>query len=222
MTEVAGPEESSDRLRGPAEAINTGTPSIPRPAASVILLRRGGRHADRELEVLLLQRSPDAAFMPSVWVFPGGTVDAEDGDGDESFRTCAVRELEEESGIGLPADEELVLFSRWITPEFVKSRFDAWFYLALAPAHTPPKADGVETVGAKWIAPQVALDAHSAGEMALVFPTIRQLESLAGYATSEEAIAAARGQAVEPILPKVVGTKEDYQVLLPGDPGYPG
>jgi len=75
-------------------------------------------------------------------------------------------------------------------------------------------------VDATWIEPQAALNANAAGEMALVFPTIRQLESLLGFKTSEQAIAAARGQKVEPILPKVVGTKEDHRVLLPGDPGY--
>ena len=52
-----------ERERGPAEAPNLGTPSEPRPAASVVLLRRGGKHGDRELEVLLLKRSAEAKFM---------------------------------------------------------------------------------------------------------------------------------------------------------------
>ena len=64
-----------------------------------------------------------------------------------------MRELAEEAGIELPGDEELVLFSRWITPEVVSRRFDAWFFLALAPAHTPPKPDGVETIEAAWFEP---------------------------------------------------------------------
>ena len=137
------------------------------------------------------------------------------------YRRCAARELEEESGIALPEDEELVHFARWITPEPVKRRFDAWFFLALAPAHTPPKADGVETVDAGWFRPQDALDAHKAGELPLVFPTIRQLQSLLPYRTSEEALTASRGREVTPILPKVIGTKEEPRVVLPGDPGYP-
>ncbi|HKI66303.1 MAG TPA: NUDIX hydrolase, partial [Solirubrobacterales bacterium] len=84
-----------------------------------MLLRRGGKHGDRALEVLLLKRSEEAKFMPGVWVFPGGGVDPEDGDGEAGHRACAVRELEEEAGIALPPYEELVLFSRWITPEVV-------------------------------------------------------------------------------------------------------
>ncbi len=207
---------------GPAESLNTGEPTTPRPAASVVLLRRGGKHGDRALEVLLVKRSPDAAFMPSVWVFPGGAVDPEDGEGDAGFRTCAVRELSEEAGIALAGPDELVLFSRWITPEAVRTRFDAWFFLALAPAHAPPKPDGNETTEAAWFEPRAALDAHATGELALVFPTLRQLEALLEFRTSQEAIDAMRHRAIEPVLPKIVGDGENRRVVLPSDPDYPG
>ncbi len=50
-------------------------PAVPRSAATVILLRRGGKHVERGLQVLLVQRNPEARFMPGVWVFPGGAVD---------------------------------------------------------------------------------------------------------------------------------------------------
>jgi len=211
----------SERKRGPAEAPNLGTPSEPRAAASVVLLRRGGKHADRELEVLLLKRSEGAKFMPNVWVFPGGAVDPGDGAEEAGYRACAVRELSEEAGIELAAGEELVLFSRWITPEVISTRFDAWFFLALAPAHSPPKPDGVETTEAAWFRPAAALEAQAEGEIALAFPTISQLRSLLPFRSSEEALAAHRGSPVEPILPKVIGTREDHRVVLPGDPDYP-
>jgi 8-oxo-dGTP pyrophosphatase MutT (NUDIX family) len=210
-----------ERQRGPAEAPNLGEPSAPRPAASVVLLRRGGKHADRALEVLLLKRSEQAKFMPGVWVFPGGAVDDGDGEDEARFKACAVRELEEEAGIALPPEEELVLFSRWITPEVVSRRFDAHFFLALAPAHTPPRADGVETTDAAWFEPAGALEAQAAGELVLAFPTIKQLEALRRFRTSDEAIAAHRAARVEPILPKVIGTPEDNRVVLPDDPDYP-
>jgi 8-oxo-dGTP pyrophosphatase MutT (NUDIX family) len=210
-----------ERQRGPAEAPNLGEPAVPRPAASVVLLRRGGKHRDRALEVLLLKRTKEARFMPGVWVFPGGAVDPGDGEDEAGYRTCAIRELAEEAGIELAPEEELVLFSRWITPEVISRRFDAWFFLALAPAHTPPKPDGVETTDAGWFEPTRALEAQAAGELALAFPTVKQLESLLPFGTSDEAMEAHRNRAVEPILPKVVGTPDEHRVVLPGDPDYP-
>jgi 8-oxo-dGTP pyrophosphatase MutT (NUDIX family) len=209
------------RQRGPAEAPNLGEPAVPRPAASVVLLRRGGKHRDRVLEVLLLKRTEKAKFMPGVWVFPGGAVDPGDGEDEAGYRACAIRELAEEAGIALALEEELVLFSRWITPEVISRRFDAWFFLALAPAHTPPKPDGVETIDAGWFEPARALEAQATGELTLAFPTVKQLESLLPFRTSDEAIEAHRNREVEPILPKVIGTPEEHRVVLPDDPDYP-
>jgi 8-oxo-dGTP pyrophosphatase MutT (NUDIX family) len=210
----------SEPRPGPAERINLGKPTMPRPASSVILLRRGGRHSDRALEVLLLRRSEEATFMPGVWVFPGGTRDAADGEGEAGYRAAALRELAEEAGIELGDGDVLVPYSRWITPEVVPKRFDTWFFLALAPAHSPPRPDGFETTDAAWVEPQAALDAHAAGELELVFPTIKQLESLLPYRNSAEALEAARGREVEPIMPKVVGDRESHRIILPGEPGY--
>jgi 8-oxo-dGTP pyrophosphatase MutT (NUDIX family) len=187
----------------------------------VVLLRRGGKHSERRLEVLLLKRTEEAKFMPGVWVFPGGSVDDGDGEDEARYKACAIRELEEEAGIALPENEELVLFSRWITPEVVSRRFDAWFFLALAPAHTPPKPDGVETTHAAWFEPAKALAAQAAGDLALAFPTIKQLELLSEFATADDALSAHRTRPVQPILPKVIGSAEEHRVVLPGDPDYP-
>jgi 8-oxo-dGTP pyrophosphatase MutT (NUDIX family) len=193
----------------------------PRPAASLILLRRGGKHRDRGVEILLVRRSPEASFMPGVWVFPGGSVDAEDaGDDDTAHKACAIRELEEEAGIGLEPDSELIAWSRWITPEPVPVRFDTRFYVALAPAHSPPRPDGMETTEATWIGPGEALERHRAGEIDLVFPTIKHLESLLPYSSSDEVLAAARNRVIAPVLPRVVGEGGDRRVVLPGEPGY--
>jgi 8-oxo-dGTP pyrophosphatase MutT (NUDIX family) len=211
-----------ERRRGSAELPNFGPPSTPRPAASIVLLRRGGKHAQRALEVLMLRRSEEAKFMPGVWVFPGGSLDECDGAEEAGLRACAVRELAEEAGIELPAEEELIPFTRWITPELIATRFDAWFFLALAPAHTPPRPDGVETTEARWFEPAAALAAHTAGEIVLSFPTQRQLGWLTEFATSDEALAAYRERTVEPILPKVVEDDgPEPRVVLPGEPGYP-
>src|ERR1700730_6152807 len=89
---------------GPGEDYNPGPPTRPRQAATVILLRG----AQQDLEVLLVRRTPEARFMGGVWVFPGGAVDAEEGDGDEAHRAAAVRELHEEAAIELADTAGLV------------------------------------------------------------------------------------------------------------------
>ena len=190
-------------------------PATPRPAATIILLRRGGKHADRALELLMVKRGEAQSFMPGVWVFPGGAVDA-----GESPQACAARELAEEAGIELGAGAELLPWARWITPEVVPVRFDTHFFVALAPAHSPPKPDAQEVSEAAWVEPRRALESNAAGEMKLVFPTIRTLETLLEFASADEVIEAARERVVEPILPRVVGTAEEHRILLPGDEGY--
>jgi 8-oxo-dGTP pyrophosphatase MutT (NUDIX family) len=201
------------------EELNPGPPSDARPAAAVILLRRGGRHSATGLQVLMGRRTPKARFMANVWVFPGGAVDGDTID-DEAHRLTAMRELEEEAGIALADPDELVPFARWITPEQVKVRYDTWFYLALAPAHSSPEPDGEEIVETAWIAPTEALTRHERGDMLLVFPTIHKLQVLTRYANAEEALATAREAQIEPILPRVDASGGEPRILLPGDYGY--
>lgn len=205
------PEAGGAPLRGEGEE-----PAVPRPASTVILLRRGGRHAERGLELLLGRRNAEARFMPGVWVFPGGAVDESDGEGEAGFRACAVRELAEEAGIEIE-EAELVAYSRWITPRIVPVRFDTKFYLALASAHTPPEPDGSEIVDAGWFAPQRALDMHYADELPLVFPTIKHLESLTRHASANEALEAARKREVVAVEPEVVGEGDDRRIVLPDE-----
>jgi 8-oxo-dGTP pyrophosphatase MutT (NUDIX family) len=187
----------------------------PRQAASLILLREAADGA----EVLLVQRNPQQRFMGGAWVFPGGAVHAEE---DADPAATAVRELEEEAGIALTEETELVPFSRWITPEGEGGtiRFDTWFYAARAPDGAEARADGGECIDARWLTPAAALAAHADDRLALVFPTIKHLELLAETPSVEETLAAARARPVEPVLPKVDMSGGSPRVLLPGEPGY--
>ncbi|MGO1117175.1 hypothetical protein ACTL6U_00590 [Rhodovibrionaceae bacterium A322] len=95
-------------------------PVTPRDAASVIAMREG----EDGLEVLMGQRSPEARFMPGVFVFPGGSLSPEDAEasgfeedltappGDPESKTqthfahfarAALRETLEETGTLLAA-----------------------------------------------------------------------------------------------------------------------
>jgi len=214
------PEESvrpaSSPQGEPGAAYNPGPPTRPRQAASVILLR-GGADA---LELLLVRRTPKARFMGGVWVFPGGAVDAGEGDGEEAHRAAALRELREEAGIELDDPAALVKFSRWITPAEVQIRFDTHFFLAELPPGQQPHIDGEECVDLGWFSPQAALQAHGAGRIELVFPTIKHVQQLREFSSVAALLAYARGREVQPVQPRVVLEGEVARIVLPGEPGY--
>jgi len=213
---VMGPEGTLDAVDdrpAPGEELNNGRATEPRQAATVILLRGGAE----QLEVLLVRRNPASRFMGGAWVFPGGAVDA-----GEDHRVAGIREVQEEAGVDLADPGALVRFSRWITPPEVRIRFDTHFFLAAAPAGAEPRPDGGETVALGWYAPLDALGAFERREIELVFPTIKTLEQLAGFASADELLAWADGREVEPIEPRVLVEGEVARVVLPGEPGYRG
>jgi len=194
-----------------------GEETVPRQAATVILLRGGAE----TLEVLLVRRTPKARFMGGVWVFPGGAVDTTEGDGDAAHRIAAIRELQEEAAIVLDDADALVKFSRWITPPEVRIRFDTHFFLAPAPAGQEPRVDGDECVDWGWFAPGAALDAATRDEIELVFPTIKHLEQLASFASADAVLDYARGRDVHAVVPRVVTEGEVARIVLPDDPAAP-
>ena len=89
-------------------------PVVPRPAAAVTLLRNGASGA---LEVCMVRRHGKSAFMPSVYVFPGGALIEQDRETErgaeycapltslsglplgEGFYAAAIRECFEEAGV---------------------------------------------------------------------------------------------------------------------------
>ena len=164
----------------------------PIPSASVIVMRDG------PLEVLLLRRHDGSSFVPGAWVFPGGAIEP-----GETPAEAGARETSEECGIRLDPGS-LVLTSRWITPEGVPKRFDTHFFLAAVPRETEVSIDGREIVDSVWITPAEALVRR---ELKLVFPTIRNLEALAGFDSVDALIASRRGAVVEPIQPVLVDGK---------------
>jgi 8-oxo-dGTP pyrophosphatase MutT (NUDIX family) len=200
----------------PGEDLNRGAETVPRPAATVILLRGGSSG----LEVLLVQRNPASRFMGGAWVFPGGAVDRHEGQGQDALRAAAVRELAEEAGIVIEGPHKLIPFSRWITPAEVKIRFDTCFFLAFAPDGQEPRIDGSEIVDCRWYTPQAALEASRADELFLVFPTLKHLEQLSAFGSVQDLVAHASEREVVPVQPRVLVEGETARILLPGEEGY--
>ena len=97
-------------LRGPAGDtarawLDAGRPAgaPARPSATVMLLRDAdaGATGAGGVEVFMLRRVATMAFAPSVWVFPGGGVDARDADADLPW--AGPSRARWASSLGLPA-----------------------------------------------------------------------------------------------------------------------
>jgi 8-oxo-dGTP pyrophosphatase MutT (NUDIX family) len=95
------------------------------------------------------------------------------------------------------AVDSLFYFAHWITPEVLPIRFDARFFVAIAPRDQEASADGRETVGARWVSPRDALDDHRRGEIKLAPPTFHSLGELAEFRTVDEVLASTQGKVIE-------------------------
>lgn len=195
-------------------------PSTAHPAATVVLLRDGPEGC----EVLLVLRNAELAFHGGAWVFPGGRLDPEDyaasGGTDvvAAARHAAVREAREEAGVVL-APEQLVLVSRWITPEPLPRRFDTWFFAAPA-GDAAVRVDGGEIHAHRWMRPCDALAAHRRRDIALPPPTFVTIECVRPFQQVREALAALARGPVETFMPRLCIVPDGACVLYSGDVGY--
>jgi len=127
-----------------------------------------------------------------------------------------------EAGAAL-APEALVPFARWL-PNFVEHAprvFDTRFYLALAPEGAEPVADGGESVHSFWASARDVLAMADAGTARIIYPTRRNLERLALFASFADAVADARSHPVRTITPWVEKRADGDYLCIAGDLGYP-
>jgi 8-oxo-dGTP pyrophosphatase MutT (NUDIX family) len=118
------------------------------------------------------------------------------------------------------ATDRLAYWAHWITPEERPVRYDTRFFVAAAWPGQPAEPDGVEVVSARWIGPGEALARQRAGELLLPLPTQRILGTLAEHRGVAATLAAARGRAIRPVRPRILGEVGAERILLPGDPGW--
>jgi 8-oxo-dGTP pyrophosphatase MutT (NUDIX family) len=188
----------------------------PRPAATVVVLR----DSPAGPEVLMVRRTRGASFMADAYVFPGGRVEADDGEGEAAFPAAAARELREEAALSVdPA--ALVMFAHWITPAQEPKRFDARFFVCALPPGQEARHDTVETVDVLWATPADLLRQYVAGSLKLPPPTIRNLEDLSPHASVDAVLEWARGRVIAPILPKLAPIGSTIAIVFPWDVEYP-
>jgi 8-oxo-dGTP pyrophosphatase MutT (NUDIX family) len=126
----------------------------------------------------------------------------------------------ERAGVTLAVDRVLY-FSHWITPEPAPKRYDTRFFTACVPPGQTAIHDDYETVETVWIRPPDALARQAAGEFELIFPTIKNLQAIARFETTDLLLAAAAAaENVPAVLPRVISDGHGVRIVLPGDPDY--
>lgn len=110
--------------------------------------------------------------------------------------------------------EDTIHFAHWVTPIVEPRRYDTHFFLARLPDGAEITADPREMTDALWTRPATALDRFELGELPMVFPTVRVLESLAPHRTVQDALDALRGTVVRTIMPRLVRVKDGIAFLI--------
>lgn len=95
----------------------------------------------------------------------------------------------------------LTLFSQWITPPSEPRRYNAHFFLAVAPPEQPALADAFETHDGLWIQPKIALERKTAGTFTMIYPTLKHIERLARFDTIEHLMHFAQSKNIVTIMP---------------------
>jgi 8-oxo-dGTP pyrophosphatase MutT (NUDIX family) len=132
----------------------------------------------------------------------------------------AMGALLDEVGGALDLDA-LHPFARWLPAGVHHKVFDTRFYLARAPGNAEPLVDGNENVRAFWASASEVLAAADRGEVTIIFPTRRNLERLALFATFDDAAADARAHPVRIVTPWIEQRADGEHLCIPDDLGYP-
>jgi 8-oxo-dGTP pyrophosphatase MutT (NUDIX family) len=213
------------------------TPTSPRPAATVVVLR----DQPPSIKVLLVRRNDNVAFMAGAYVFPGGRVDDEDyrrakesassmafashfpdltAAEELAYRVAAAREMSEEAALTLGTDD-LVPMAHWVTPEVETRRYDTRFFLARLPDGQVARHDAGETTELVWVTPASALDQCRDGRIMLPPPTWTTIKRLTQFGSVQEALDWARHASIVRVQPQFVRESDRTLLTLPGDPLYP-
>jgi glyoxylase-like metal-dependent hydrolase (beta-lactamase superfamily II)/8-oxo-dGTP pyrophosphatase MutT (NUDIX family) len=119
------------------------------------------------------------------------------------------------------ATDAVVYLSRWITQAGRPRRFDTRFFVARAPARQQSEHDGAELLHHVWLTPDDALARHARGEVNLLYPTFKTLQTLARFREVDAVLDYARSE--RPMLamaPRSALSRAGPTTLYWGDYAY--
>jgi 8-oxo-dGTP pyrophosphatase MutT (NUDIX family) len=202
-----GAPELTSRLRGldaAQAALSLGEPELPAPLALGLFVA-ALRETFEEAGVLLADVLSEADV-------PGARRRLNEG--------ASFAQILTELDAQLRADQ-IVAFSRWVTPVVEPRRFDTRFFLARVAVSQRAEHDARETTDHAWLTPREAIDATLRGEIMLPPPTLKSLLELAELPSAEAALSRARARKPPLLCPVIEQVDGALTILLPGDPLHP-
>ena len=113
-------------------------------------------------------------------------------------------------------------FARWRPAHRTTRIFDTRFYLARLPVDAAAASvDATENVRLVWASAMSVLAEADAGQARIIFPTRRNLERLARFASFDEAAADAAAHPVRTVTPWAEQREGAEHLCIPDDLGYP-
>lgn len=187
---------------------------------TVALLRDGSSG----IETWLLTRVRQMVFAAGMSVFPGGRVEQVDASAPVSSKAvaltssrfdcsadmarsllgCAVREIEEETGVRFADAAAFRPYAHWVTPENEPRRYDTRFYLAALPVGAQPANVTTESSVSSWVPVAQAVAEVERRERLMLPPTILTCGWLAQFDTVDAALAAADAEPIHTERPFMV------------------
>jgi 8-oxo-dGTP pyrophosphatase MutT (NUDIX family) len=121
--------------------------------------------------------------------------------------------------------DQLHYFSHWITPSSEPRRYSTRFFLAVMPDGQVAEHCGGELTASCWATPADILAAERRGDLNMIFPTIKTLESVARHKTLQDLVEWARSSVdwgITTMVPLMIKRDGKDEIVLPGDKDYPG
>ena len=116
---------------------------------------------------------------------------------------------------------QLFGWSRWITPEQMRYRYDTRIFIARMPEDQIAAPDMRETVHATWVRPEEALRKNLSAQIPLGPPTLITLHEMLACESFERLKQAAEKRRRDtPLKPRLITDGKEKMILEPWDPEY--